>query len=171
VLTRGALHQVIYRDATDRARFLDLVARVIIRRGWSCHAYCLMGTHYHLLIETRSPNLPNGMHELNGLYAQGFNRRHAQTGHVFEARYRSILVETDSHLLEVARYVVLNPVRAGLCTEPGDWPWSSFRATAGFEPVPEWLSTDRVLGQFADSRSAAVARYRDFVADASRQRG
>jgi REP element-mobilizing transposase RayT len=165
VIARGNERAPIYRDDADRFRFLRTLAHVVDRFGWLCHAYCLMGNHYHLVVETPRPNLPTGMQQLNGPYAQGFNERHGRCGHVFQARYRSILVEKDSHLLALCRYVVLNPVRAGIRRRPGAYLWSSYRATAGHAPMERLLFTDWILGTFAPSRAAAQARYRAFVAE------
>lgn len=165
VIARGNERAAIYRDEADRFRFLQALAHVVDRFGWLCHAYCLMGNHYHLVVETPRPNLPTGIQQLNGPYAQRFNERHGRCGHVFQARYRSILVEKDSHLLALCRYVVLNPVRAGLCPRPDAYYWSSYQATAGQAPAPRFLVTDWILGNFATSRRTAEARYRAFVAE------
>jgi putative transposase len=140
-----------------------MIGHAIDRYGWICHAYCLMGNHYHLLIETPRANLSPGMRQLNGLYARYFNDRHVRCGHVFQARFGSTLVEKNEHLLNAARYIVLNPVEAGLCTHPSEWPWSSYRATAGYTTAPAFLDTDWLLAQFAPTRKLAQARYRDFV--------
>ena len=115
------------------------------------------------MIETPLPNLSLGMRQLNGLYARRFNRRHRRVGHVFQARFRSILVESESYLLAVCRYVVLNPVRAGLCDDPADWPWSSYNATLGTAAAPVPLTLDRLLGAVAPTRRLARGRYRDSV--------
>jgi putative transposase len=163
VISRGNARQDVYLDDHDRTGFLGTVARVVDRFRWLCHAYCLMGNHYHLLIETPKPNLPLGMRQLNGVYAQRFNRRHTRCGHLFQARYRSILVEKDPHMLAVARYIILNPLRAGICDHPGDYPWSSYKATAGRERAPAFLTTDSLLSQFAGRRRNAQAAYRAFV--------
>jgi|Tabmets5t2r1_1033131.scaffolds.fasta_scaffold05481_2 putative transposase len=165
VIARGNDRAVIYLDDADRFAFLRTLAQVVDRFDWLCHAYCLMGNHYHLVVETPRPNLPSGMRQLNGRYAQGFNDRHGRCGHVFQARYRSILVEKDSHLLALSRYVVMNPVRAGLCSDPGAYFWSSYRATAGQAPVDRFLVTDWILGNFSNTRGSAQTRYRAFVAE------
>ena len=136
--------------------------------GWNLHAYVLMGNHYHLLLETPDPNLSRGMRQLNGIYTQGFNRCHKRVGHLFQGRFKAILVEKNSHLLELVRYVVLNPVRTGRATSAKDWPWSSYRATAGLARAPEWLQTDWTLEQFGGSHSTVAQRYREFVADRER---
>ncbi len=115
VTARGNAQAPIYEDGADRRRFLDLLWRTVARRGWLCHAYCLMGNHYHLVLETPAANLSRGMRDLNGMYTQAFNRCHDRSGHVFQGRYHAVLVERDAHLLELCRYVVLKsgPCRAG----------------------------------------------------------
>ena len=163
VTSRGNAREDICLDDTDRAMFLGVLAEVISRFDWRCHAYCLMGNHYHLLIETPEPNLSKGMRQLNGVYTQRFNRRHGRVGHVFQGRYKAILVERDSYLKELARYVVLNPVRAKRVQHPGDWPWSSYAMTAGKAASPVWLSTDWLLGQFGSQRERAQNAYVRFV--------
>jgi putative transposase len=163
VICRGNNREFIYRDDLDRESSLEILDHVVDRFSWLCHTYCLMGNHYHLLIETPRANLPIGMRQLNGLYAQYFNRRHRRCGHLFQARYASILVERDSHLLAVARYIVLNPVRAGLCTHPQHWPWSSYRAIAGTAPVPAFLHVETILSQFATRRRLAQHAYRSYI--------
>jgi len=122
-----------------------------------------MGNHYHLVIETPEGNLAKGMRQLNGVYTQMVNRAHRRVGHVFQGRYKAILVEKDSYLLELARYVVLNPVRAGMVSDVGDWQWSSFAAMIGTIPTPAWLQTDWILGQFSPQRDRARIGYLDFV--------
>ena len=164
IITRGNGRKPIYRDDADRVHFLWILERVVDRYAWLCHAYVLMTNHYHLVVETPTGNLPIGMRQLNGRHAQSFNARHDGCGHVFQSRYRSILIERDSQLLENCRYVVLNPVRAGICRHPGEWPWSSYRATAGEAAAPAFLCTSGVLGQLGKTRAQAEAAYREFVA-------
>jgi putative transposase len=164
VITRGNAQELIVRDDLDREAFFRTLARVIDRFGWLCHSYCLMDNHYHLVVETPQPNLSNGMRQLNGLHAQFFNARYNRCGHVFQSRFRSLLVEKDSYLLSVSRYVVLNPLRAGICDRPEQWPWSSYRATAGLAAAPPFLTTDWLLAQFAPTRMAAQRRYRAYAA-------
>ncbi len=160
---RGNNRQVVFFGADDYRRFLSVLGEVIERYAFLCHGYCLMGNHYHLLVETLRANLSLGMRQLNGLYCRRFNRVHGRSGHLFQARYGAILVEKERHLLALSRYIVLNPVRAGLCARPSDWPWSSFRATIGEEEHPAFLTTDWLLAQFGSSRHQAVAAYRAFV--------
>jgi hypothetical protein len=124
-----------------------------------------MNNHYHLLVETPQANLSLGMRHLNGAYALGFNAKHKRFGHLFQARFKAVLVEKEAHLLELSRYVVLNPVRAKMVESPKDWIWSSYRSMIGLESVPSFLTTDWVLGQFAKSRSKARAAYSRFVED------
>ena len=161
--SRGNARQKIFLDDTDRTSFLNTLSHVISRYGWLCHAYCLMDNHYHLLVETPKPNLSLGMRQLNGIYTQAFNRRHRRVGHLLQGRYKAILVQKDSHLLELCRYVVLNRLRAGIKGKIKQWKWGSYRATAGLESAPEFLTVDWVLGQFGQSKRQSQARYRDFV--------
>ncbi|MBU4337805.1 MAG: transposase [Actinobacteria bacterium] len=164
VTARGNARQDIFADDADRQKFLSVLTATINRYNWQCHAYCLMGNHYHLLLETPDPNLSLGMRMLNGIYTQFFNRRHNRVGHVFQGRYKAVLVEKDTHLLELCRYIVLNPVAAGMVKQPEQWPWSSYRSTVAEGERPEFLVTDWVLGQFAGRREQARAAYRKFVA-------
>jgi putative transposase len=126
VTTRGNRRQLIYDDDADRQQFLVLQTRALRRHGWRRLAHCLMPNHFHLLIETPRPNLAAGMHQLNSGYAHYFNERHRLTGHLFERRFDSRLVETEEHMEEALSYIALNPVKAGLCEHPWEWPWSSF---------------------------------------------
>jgi hypothetical protein len=123
-----------------------------------------MDNHYHLLVETPEGNLSKGMRQWNGVYTQRFNRRQGRVGHVFQGRYKAILVEKESYLLELSRYIVLNPVRARMVRDPAEWPWSSYRATADLCDTPVWLRTDGVLSAFSEQHRVAVAGYVAFVA-------
>lgn len=155
----------IFHDAIDRDIFLSTLQRAVSRYGWLCHAYCLMGTHYHLMLETPRAGLAHGMRWLNSVFAQASNARHERRGHLFQGRYKAVLVERDSHSLELARYLSLNPVRAGLCERPEEWPWSSYLATAGHSPAPSFLTLDWLLGQFGPDTRSGRAGYRAFVRD------
>jgi putative transposase len=164
VISRGNAGGAIYEDDLERECFLATLEHVVDRYGWRCHAYCLMTTHYHLVVQTPLPNLPSGMRLLNGSHASRYNRRHNRRGHVFQARYRSIFVEGAQYLLSASRYVVLNPVRAGICDRPEEWPWSSFRATAGLMLVPPFLEIATILGELGDALPSSQAAYREFIA-------
>jgi putative transposase len=165
VTSRGNARQKVFFADADRALFLNTLSWVVRRYGWICHAYCLMANHYHLLIETPKANLSIGMRQLNGIYTQSFNRRHHRVGHLFQGRFKAILVEKESHLLELCRYIVLNPVRIKGNVTAQSWKWSSYRPTAGLVSVPEFLSTDWILEQFGKKRMQAQSRYREFVRD------
>ena len=156
VTARGHARAAVFLDDDDRRRFLALLAETAERRGWTCHAYCLMDNHYHLLVETSSADLGRGMRQINGVYTQRFNRAHGRAGHVFQGRYKAILVEKQAYLLELSRYVVLNPVRAGMVAKPGDWMWSSYRRTAARRGGP--APYGRLPRRFgADDKTARAA--------------
>lgn len=165
---RGNAQQAIFLDAVDRARFLGILGREIDQHQWRCYAYCLMDNHYHLLIETPEANLVQGMQRLNSMYAQHFNRRHHRVGHLWQGRYKSIVVDRESHLLELVRYIVLNPVRAGMVEQAGAWPWSSFRATSNEAPRPSWLDVAWLLSQFGGEECVAIQAYCRFVQEGLR---
>jgi REP element-mobilizing transposase RayT len=165
VTSRGDGREDVFLDDPDREAFLELLGEVCGRFAWTVYAYCLMTNHYHLLIETAEPTLSRGMRQVNGVYTQRFNRRHDRVGHVFQGRFKAILVQRDAYLLELCRYVVLNPLRAGMTGDPGQWPWTSYHATVGEVPAPAWLDADWVLGQFGQTRSRAQAAYRRFVGE------
>ena len=163
VTSRGDGREDIYLSDADRIGWLDVLGEVCQRFNWVCHAWCQMTNHYHLLIETPEANLARGMRQLNGVYTQRFNRVHGRVGHVFQGRYKAILVERDSYLLELARYVVLNPLRAKMVKRLETWPWSSYLGTCAQSPAPPWLQTDWLLAQFGQRRSSAIAKYAAFV--------
>jgi putative transposase len=165
VTARGVGPSAIFTDDVDRVGFLEILAKVIERCRWVLHAYCLMTTHYHAIVRTPAGNLAEGMCRLNGDYARTFNRRHGRQGHLFGKRYYDVLVQTQEHLHELARYVSLNPVRAGMCGHPAQWRWSSYRAAAGLVPAPPFLSSDWLLAQFGSTRARAPDRFREFVED------
>ncbi len=163
VTSRGNEKKPVFKNDQDRENFLNTVQHVNKRYNWICHAYCLMTNHYHLLIETPEGNLSLGMRQLNSVYTQLFNKYHGRSGHLFQGRYKAILIQKDSHLLEVCRYVVLNPVRARMVEAPEGWKWSSYLATAGKAESHPCLTKDWVLGQFSRKRDKAEKEYRQFV--------
>ena len=166
VTARGNERKPIVRDDSDRELWLQCLERVCSRFGWLAYAYCLLQNHFHLLVETPVPNLARGMRELNGVYAQDFNRRHRRSGHLFGGRYCALLVERESHLLECARYVVLDPERVALPIERYDrYRWSSYRASAGLVRAPAFLAHERILELFSHDRAQARRLYRAFVCE------
>jgi REP element-mobilizing transposase RayT len=163
ITSRGDGREDIYLSDADRTAWLETLAEVCKRFNWVCHAYCQMTNHYHVVVETPDANLSKGMRQLNGVYTQRFNRAHGRVGHVFQGRFKAILVDKDNYLLELARYVVLNPLRAKMVRRLEQWPWSSYRATCGQDAVPAWLQIDFVLSQFGSQRARAIAKYVAFV--------
>jgi len=164
VTTRGNGGEDIFIDDQDRLQFLQVLEEVVSRAGWIIHAYVLMDNHYHLLIETPTANLSRGMRQLNGVYTQRFNSRHGSAGRVFQGRFKAILVERDGLLLQLCRYLVLNPVRLKAVKNISRYRWSSYRATAGEVQPPAWLGTQWILGHFGRSSSVAQCKYAEFVA-------
>lgn len=163
VTTRGNGGDDIFLDDQDRLQFLTALGEVVSRAGWIVHAYVLMDNHYHLLIETPKDNLSLGMRQLNGVYTQRFNIIHGSGGRVFQGRFKAILVERDGFLLELCRYVVLNPLRLKAVKNINRYRWSSYRATAGEIQAPAWLNTDWVLSHFGRSSSVAQRKYAEFI--------
>ena len=163
ITSRGNERQKIVLDDRDRFIFLEVLAEAIEEHKVLCHAWVLMDNHYHLLVETPEKNLPKFMAQLNGVYTLKFNKRHQRVGHLFQGRYKSIHVDKDIYLKELCRYVVLNPVRAKMKEHPGQWRWSSYRATAGLEKAPQWLEIRWVLGQFGRNLRSAQKSYRAYV--------
>ena len=163
VIARGNALKDVFLDHEDRVYFLDAVSEISLRLDWQLLAYCLMDNHYHLLVQTAGPSLAQGMHDLNGAYAQHFNRRHDRVGHVFQGRYHASLVERDAHFLAVVRYIVRNPVRARICERATQWKWSSHRAMLGLAEAPRALATDVVLMRFSLNPTNARTAYAAFV--------
>ena len=146
VTSRGDRREDIFLDDEDRQMWMDVLGLVCERFNWVVHAYCQMSNHYHLLLETADGNLSAGMRHLNGLYTQRFNRRHGMVGHLFQGRYKAILIQKEAHLLELTRYLVLNPVRAKMLATPDQWAWSSYAFCLQDQFSPKWLDTDGLLG-------------------------
>jgi len=163
VYSRGNAKQSIFRWNSDREVFLDLLGRCINKHRWVVTAYALMPNHFHLLVELTAETLSRGMQWLLGEYARTFNRRHARVGHLFQGRFKAALVEKEPYLLELTRYIVLNPVRAGIVDRPEDYRWTSHPAIIGQEPAPEWLASDTLLSQFSPNLDNARAAYESFV--------
>ena len=163
VTARGNVRQDIYLGDEDREAFLGFVSEASEREALICHAYCLMGNHYHLLIETPEANIGSAMHRVNGRYANRFNRLYGREGHVFERPYRAWIMHGGRRELTAARYIVRNPVRAGLCASPELWPWSSHAAMIGLAQCPPFLSTERLTTWFGTEGDEARERYRLFV--------
>ncbi len=163
VMSRGNRRQTIFENDDDRRTFLRILSRVIRSHDWICHAYCLMGNHYHLLIETLEPNLSRGMRDLNSEYTQKFNYNHKTVGHLLQGRYKAILVEKEEYLTALARYIALNPVRSNLVAKPQDWRWSSYRPTAGYSHPPFFLTIKSVLSIFSKNKVSAQKKYKEFV--------
>jgi putative transposase len=159
VTSRGNERRPIFRSNRDRQAFLQFLAEAVKRFRWSVTAWVLMTNHYHLVIRTPEPNLSRGMQWLNGTYADWFNRRHERSGHLFQGRFKSFIVETGTYSAEVLRYVVLNPVRAKMVARPEEYRWSSYRATAGLEAAPDWLDLAAAYAHFHPDRAAAQALY------------
>lgn len=163
VTARGDRGETIFFDDIDRRQWLDILGLVCARFNFSVHAYCQMNNHYHLMIETIEGNLSQGMRQLNAFYSQKFNWRHELVGHMFQGRYKAILVQKESYLLELARYVVLNPVRAGIVNDPKDWLWGSYNFTTGEHDAPTWLDTVWLSSQFGEPGNLALGAFRQFV--------
>lgn len=165
ITARGIGRRVLFAADDDRRTFLRTLAGVVRNHDWTCHSYCLMGNHFHLVVQTGERGLAGGMHRLNALHAQRYNRLYGVTGHVFDRRYANQLVTEHQHLRELTRYVHLNPVRAGLCEHPSEWPWSSYRAIAGIDHPPALLSPLATLGVFDHDVDRARAEFVRHVED------
>ena len=165
VTARGDRREPIAHDDGDRELFLRILGQALERFDAQAWAYCLMGNHYHLVLHTREANLSRLMRQVNGVYTQAFNRSRSLTGHLFQGRFKAILVDSDSYLLEVCRYVDLNPVRAGMVERPDAYRWSSYRALAGLVALPEWLDAQPLYSQLAPGKppGQAAFKYAEFV--------
>ncbi|MBU0693504.1 MAG: transposase [Candidatus Omnitrophica bacterium] len=165
ITTRGNEQKDIFLDGEDREKFFEYLQLTKIRYKITIHAYCLMNNHYHLLSETARPNLTQFMRDLNGHYTIYFNRRHRRCGHLFQGRYKAILVDKDSYLWELSRYIHLNPVRAKMIDKPEKYPYSSFKYFLGMVQQPEYLSTEFILNQFGRNQLEQIRSYKQFVYD------
>jgi len=163
IISRGIGRMTIFHNEKDWTKFISFMARVIKKYNWICHAYCLMGTHYHIFLETPDANMVPGMKQLNQFYSQFYNWKYQRVGPVLQGRYKAWLVDRKEKFLDNSRYIVNNPVEANLVQHPSDWPWSSYRATRGVEKVPGYLETDFLLSHFSSSRKKAQTMYEDFV--------
>jgi len=163
VTSRGWERRLVVRDDRDRQRWLKLLDRVATRCGWRVFAWVLMNNHFHLYLRTPRPNLSAGMHDLNSGYASGFNRRYRRSGSLFQGRFKAVLVEDDSHALQLTRYVHLNPVRASIVERPEEYGWSSYQDYLAVRKAPEWLDCETVLDGFGKNRSRARSAYQSFV--------
>jgi REP-associated tyrosine transposase len=165
IFARGNVQATLFRDDRDYEAWLQMLERTVERFAWNCHAYCAMPNHFHLLVETPQPTRSAGMRHLSGSYATRFNLRYDGSGHVFQGRYGATSIVDQPQLLETCRYIVLNPVRAGLRDAPEKWRWSSYRATAGLVRAPAFLTVETVLGAFAEDVQQARVLYQQFVSE------
>lgn len=163
ITSRGSEKGLVFLDDKDRACFLAILSTVVGACEWRCYSYCLMGNHYHLLIETPKANLSKGMHRLNGVYALRFCGRHERVGHVFQRRFHDVIVDKEEYLMAVARYIVLNPVRAGICTDPADYRWSSYLDIMGKRDPADFLDVAFILSLFSQPGRSPREGYNDFV--------
>ena len=163
ITSRGNEKKPIFKSRKDREKFLEYLQSASEKYKAVIHSYCLMDNHYHLLLETPSGNLPRIMLHINGAYTNYFNAKRGRAGHLFQGRYRAILVEKDEYAKELSRYIHLNPVRAGVAEMPEEYDWSSYPAYIGKKEKPEWLFTDFIHGYFGRSKSSAEKYYREFV--------
>jgi REP element-mobilizing transposase RayT len=151
----GINDELIFKSDEDRIGYIAMLVATVIRHGWLCLSYCLMGTHLHLLIETPHPNFAEGMRWLHGHYGRCFNKQHRRDGHLFRRRYHDEPILTEGHLLNAVGYIVVNPVEAGLCRDPREWPWGSHHAVAAGAPA-SWTAHARLI-----DRLEAVTGVRD----------
>ena len=163
VTSRGNEQKDVFKSRRDREKFLEYLASATERYGAAIHVYCLMSNHYHLLLETPEGNLSQIMRHINGAYTTYYNIKRKRTGHLFQGRFKAILVEADEYALELSRYIHLNPVRVGMAEKPGEYSWSSFKSYIGQGNVPNWLRTDFILGYFGKNKLDAGKKYSAFV--------
>ena len=163
IISRGNEKSNIYRDKNDRKNFIDILRALVKRFQWKIHTYCLMDNHYHLLLETPLPNLSAGMRQLNGIYTQRFNRKWNRVGHLYQGRFKSYIIDKDSYLLELCRYIVLNPLQDGKVKNIEDWEWSSYHTLGGFNSSRDVVFTDTIWSYFSNKVNKAQKQFRDFI--------
>lgn len=163
ITVRGNAKRIIFYTDKDRSHFLSLLRKTTEQYRWRVFAYCLMGNHYHLFIETTQANISQSMHFLNAKYAKFFNRTHNKVGHVFQGRYKAKLVDTEAYALELIRYIILNPVRAGKVRRPSQWPWSSYNATIARQLT--FIEQSWILNQFSASEFEARQEFMYYIYD------
>jgi putative transposase len=161
--SRGSNRQQIFRFDSDRVDFLGCLERVVQRYELDCLAYCLMQNHFHLVVETPDGRLSAAMKSLNGRYALRFNRRHKSDAHLFKNRFGATLQRSDEQLFWTLRYVLRNPVEAGVCTQAHEWAWSSYKASVGEVTPPRFLAVRSLLRYFGDTPATAIIRFRELV--------
>jgi putative transposase len=164
VTARGNERKDVYKSQKDREKFLGYLESAVERYGAVIHVFCLMGNHYHLLLETPEGNLSQIMRHINGAYTTYFNVKRKRSGHLFQGRYKAILIEADAYATELSRYIHMNPVKVGMVATPEEYEWSSYRYYIGLSEAPPWLKTNFILGWFSGKNS-----YRQFVEDATRK--
>jgi REP element-mobilizing transposase RayT len=158
VYARGNDKRLIYRDDADRRMYLNMLRATVRQCRSRLLAYCLMNNHVHLLLETPEANLGKGIQRMHGLYAREFNTRHGRSGHLFQGRYGAVRIKTDERLWTVAVYVAMNPVKAGFCAKPDEWPWSSHAATLA-DRAPDWIDVARLMSYFGSAGGDPRRRY------------
>jgi REP element-mobilizing transposase RayT len=163
ITSRGNERRVVFKSERDRGKFLSYLGSATERYAAIVHVYCLMDNHYHLLLETPAGNLSQIMHHINGAYTTYYNTKRERSGHLFQGRYKAILIEADEYAKELSRYIHLNPVRAGMCAHPEEYPWSSCRYYGVERKAPDWLQRGFILDYFGKDFSVSMKRYRDFV--------
>ena len=163
VMHRGNAGSDIFKSIRDREKFLEYIGKAVERYDIKVHTYCLMTNHYHLLIETPHPNLSQAIKWINVGYVAYFNRKRRRSGHLFQGRFKAVVVDADEYLKSLSRYIHLNPVRARMIEHCKDYPWSSYPVFGGYKKAPEWLETDWLLSLFGQNRKKAMERYREFV--------
>ena len=163
VINRGNGGEKIFKNVRDREKFLEYLATAVERFSVVVHTYCLMSNHFHLLLQTQEANLSKAIQWLNVSYATYFNKKRQRSGHLFQGRFKAILVDADEYLEQLSRYIHLNPVQAKIVAAPVEYPWSSYPAFVGKTKNPEWLTTGEILGHFGKRRNTAIKKYKSFV--------